>query len=108
MIDGGWNMILDLTVKPDNPVYRNLEIEAVGGRFNLKNSMDASVLHAIGENVTSEYERRISRGKAAYAQLTGGAPIQVYLVAFHVLAHRCVEVAYRDGKGLECTVCRHG
>lgn len=101
-------MILDLTVKPDNPVYRNLEIEAVGGRFNLKNS---SVLDCIGNNIAKEVQcAKNMRGAAKPLDivLTGGAPIQVYMIAMHVVGHCCHAVIYRDGKGLECTVCRHG
>jgi hypothetical protein len=104
-------MIFDLSVKPENPVYRGLQIEEVAGRFNLVGSMDAAALNTIGNNIAKEVQaEKNMRGASNPLDLvlTGGAPIQVYLVAMHIVGHVFRSVSYRDGKGLECVVCSHG
>lgn len=104
-------MIIDLAIKKENLVYCGCEIEEVGGRYNLLRASAENTLNIIGRNISCivnniSIEDFVNERKEVI--LTGGAPIQVYLVALHVVLHVFEVVKYVDGKGNEMRVAAHG
>lgn len=98
-------MRLDLSVTPSNPLYDGLGVTEVGGRANLPNATSAEVLNAFGKAVKGMVEACAERDEVI---LTGPAPVQVYLVAFHAVVHAFKTVRYQDGRGGDCLVAQHG
>lgn len=103
--DGDHHMVIDLTVRPDNPLYAGLGVTLVGGRGNLPRAMDLMTLNVIGTNVQRMLDAVTERREVV---LTGPAPVQAYLVVFHAVVHRFYKVVYKDGRGTECTIAMHG
>lgn len=100
-------LTVDLSISPSNPLYAGLGVTEVGGRGNLPDAMVAPTLNAIGTAVRKLVEAT-DPSERDLCVLTGPAPIQLYLVAFHAVVHRFREVQYVDGRGASCTVAQHG
>ena len=98
-------MQLDLTVSPTNPLYAGLGVTEVGGRANLPNAMSDTVINTVGKAIGEMVRSCTDRSEVI---ITGPAPVQIYLVAFHAVLHTFTVVRYRDGKGVETTVAQHG
>jgi len=98
-------LTLDLSINPDNPLMAGLGVELVGGRGNLPNAMAADTLNRFGANVLAQVQAATDRELVV---LTGPCAVQLYLVAFHAVVHAFSEVRYRDGKGGEVTISKHG
>jgi len=98
---------LDLTVAPTNPLYAGLGVTEVGGRANLPAATSADVLNAVGRAV-AEQVALLPVAERDEVVLTGPAPVQIYLVAFHGVVHAFRIVRYMDGRGGDCLVSQHG
>ena len=96
---------VDLSVNTSNPLYADLGVTEVGGRFNLPNATSDSVLNAVGKAVKGLVDNCAERDEVI---LTGPAPVQLYLVAFHCVVHSFRVVRYQDGRGGDCVVAQHG
>lgn len=96
---------VDLGVNTANPLYEGLGVTEVGGRFNLPEATSANVLNAVGKAVKGMVDGCAERDEVI---LTGPAPVQVYLVAFHCVLHAFRTVRYQDGKGGDCVIAQHG
>lgn len=97
-------MLIDLTVSPSSPLYAKLGVTLIGGRPVLPNAMDLNTLNSIGEKVLEMVEAELERDECT---LTGPAPVQVYLTAFHIVVHRFSKVTYLDGKKQSVIIAQH-
>ena len=100
-------LVVDLKVDPENPLYEGLGVSLVGGRANLPNATSADTLNAVGQAVKALVDA-LPATERDVVVLTGPAPVQVYLVTFHVVVHSFSSVRYRDGRGGDCSVAQHG
>ena len=98
-------MIINLAVNIDNPLYEGLSVTMVGGRANLPKATSDRVLNAVGTAVLAQVNACVQRDEVI---LTGPAPVQIYLVAFHAVVHAFKTVRYQDGRGGDCIVAQHG
>jgi len=98
---------IDLSVTPSNPLYAGLGVTEVGGRANLPNATSAEVINTIGKVVKGMVDA-LPVGERDEVVLTGPAPVQIYLVAFHGVVHCFRSVRYQDGRGGDCLVSQHG
>lgn len=98
---------IDLTVSPNNPLYAGLGVTEVGGRSNLPNATSAEVLNGFGKAVKGLVDNCPAEQRDEVV-LTGPAPVQLYLVAFHAVVHAFRSVRYQDGRGGDCLVSQHG
>ena len=98
---------LDLTVAASNPLYAGLGVTEVGGRANLPNATSAEVCNTFGKIVKGLVDA-LPVGERDEVILTGPAPVQLYLIAFHAVVHAFRSVRYMDGRGGDCLVSQHG
>jgi hypothetical protein len=103
----GQKMKLDLTVSPNNPLYAGLGVVEVGGRANLPDATSAKVVNVFGAAI-AEAVAQIPAHLRGEVVLTGPAPVQLYLVAFHGVLHAFRTVRYQDGRGGDVVVAQHG
>ena len=100
-------LVLDLMVSPENPLYEGLGVTMVGGRANLPEATSEGVINAFGKAVKGVVDETPVSERDEVV-LTGPAPVQLYLVAFHAVVHAFTAVRYKDGRGGDCLVARHG
>lgn len=98
--------IINLKVEKNSEIYEGCKIEEVGGRPVLQNSMDSKTLNNIGKNIQNVIEE-YAKPSHYRCILTGPAPIQIYLIAFHLVVHRFSRIEYTDGKNASVIIARH-
>lgn len=98
------SMILDLTVTPENPIYRNCKMQKVTkkGRtsYCLKLKMAQPSVDILNRNIAEHVAKARADGSDKPMQLTGTAPTWVYLVAVKLLAYSYPVIQYKKEKDL--------
>lgn len=97
-------MKLDLSLT-NQELYAGCAIEEVAGRANLTTPMEEAV-NLVGRNVAA-LVKAVPADDRAEVVLTGGAPIYVYLIAFHAVVHAFNRVYYDNGRQ-RVLVAAHG
>ena len=93
-------MIIDLSLK-NTDLYKNLDIEEVGGRLNLVTPVDEAV-NIIGRNINA---MEIDKEEVI---LTGAMAVYSYLIVFHAVVHKTRVVKYDDGRSGIVVIAKHG
>jgi hypothetical protein len=102
---GKMKVKLDMSLRNDD-LYRNCDIEEVGGRKNLLTPPDVAG-NIIGRNV-HEILESIPRRDREICILTGPMAIWAYLIVFHAVVHSFVRVYYFDGRNDPVLLSAHG
>lgn len=85
----------------NNAVWAGCNVESVAGRYNLTTPI-ADAINVVGANVAA---MNLSGDEI---EITGGCPVPITLIVYHVVLHRFKKVWYRDGKGDVFLVAAHG